>query len=135
MKIRMITVLLLFFTFNLAFSQEEYKSNSNLESVFITEVYGSSIDKNSQLYKNLQVLLRERIIFIQQQEKQFEKYQKLADIPLFNKYNSSLVRDVVFDKNTFNVLKYNLTFYSNFPKIYRIDSNWLIKVEPQNKNN
>lgn len=134
MKIRMITVLLLFFTFNLAFSQEEYKSNSNLESVFITEVYGSSIDKNSQLYKNLQVLLRERIIFIQQQEEQFEKYQKLTDIPLFNKYNSSLVRDVVFDKETFNVLKYNLTFYSNFPKIYRVDSNWLVKVEPQNKN-
>lgn len=135
MKIRMITVLLLFFTFNLAFSQEEYKSNSNLESVFITEVYGSSIDKNSQLYKNLQVLLRERIIFIQHQEEQFEKYQKLTDIPLFNKYNSSLVRDVAFDKETFNVLKYNLTFYSNFPKIYRVDSNWLVKVEPQNKNN
>lgn len=61
---------------------------------------------------------------------------KLSEVELYNKYNQSLVRDINFNPETFNPLKYNLSFYSfsKEPVIYRIDNtDYIIVIKPQLK--
>lgn len=128
---RNLLLFLLFLVFSTGTAQEKIKPNLNLKNQFIKEVYGE-LDQNSQLSKNLNILLEERIEFLNQETQSDEKYPNLSEFPLFNKYNASLTRDVVFDSEKFNPLKYNLNFYSHFPKKYRIDSNWLLVIYPQN---
>lgn len=131
MKNYRLIVVLAFFVFNITFSQTTTKSNPGLEQRFIEEVFGSNIAKDGQHYKNLQKLLRERVIFTQESLQENEKFPKISQSPLFNKYNSELIRDVDFNENNFNVLKYNLNFFSPNTMVYRFDnSDWLIIINP-----
>jgi hypothetical protein len=41
-----------------------------------------------------------------------DKFPKLSSFELLNKYNTKLVKDVIFNPDNFNPLKYNLNFYS-----------------------
>ena len=102
----------------------------------ITEVFGNQtqtlVANDRDRLKGLTTLLNERIKYVYSEEKSDEKYVKLSTVPLFNKYNPELQRDLVFDQGTFNVLKYNLPFFSQYKKIYRIDnSNYLLIIHPQ----
>lgn len=64
-----------------------------------------------------------------------DKYPKLSAVPLLNKYNPNLTRDVVFDPLTFNVLKYSLNFFTNTNSLYRIDNtDYLIVIKAQKSN-
>lgn len=128
---RNLLLLLSFLMFSFASAQEKIKPNLSLKNQFIKEVYGE-LDQNSQLSKNLNILLTERIEYLNQKWQSEEKYPNLSEFDLFNKYNSSLIRDVEFNADTFNPIKYNLNFYSHYPKIYRIDNNWLLVIHPQN---
>lgn len=61
-----------------------------------------------------------------------EVYVKLSTIPLLNKYNPNLSRDVVFDPLNFNPLKYSFSFSSTKTEIYRVDNtDYLIIIKPQ----
>ncbi len=61
-----------------------------------------------------------------------EVYIKLSTVPLLNKYNPNLSRDVVFDPLNFNPLKYSFSFSSNKTEIYRVDNtDYLIIIKPQ----
>lgn len=132
MKFKKLIVVLSILLFNTSFSQTTAKSNPDLEQQFIEEVFGTNIAKDSQHYKNLLILLRERVEFKNQSFEKIEKYQKLSSIQLFNKYNESLERDLEFDFKTFNVLKYDLNFFSSHRKVYRIDNtDWLIIINPK----
>lgn len=132
MKIKKLFVVLTFLLVNSAFSQTTAKSNPDLQQSFIEEVFGTNITKDGQHYKNLQILLLERIEFTNVKLDQHEKFPKLSQQPLFNKYNDKISRDVNFDQNNFNVLKYDLNFFSPRTKVYRIDnSDWLIIIHPQ----
>ena len=103
-----------------------------MEQQFIGEVFGTNITKESQHFKNLLILLRERVEFKNQPFEKIEKYQKLSSIQLFNKYNQFLTRDLEFNIETFNVLKYDLNFFSSHRKVYRIDNtDWLIIINPR----
>lgn len=60
-----------------------------------------------------------------------EKIPSLSEIPLNNKYNSILQRESVFNALEFNPLKYQLDFFSNTKKMYRIDNtNFVIIILP-----
>jgi hypothetical protein len=111
--------------FNTAYSQTTAKSHPDLEQQFIGEVFGTNITKESQHFKNLLILLRERVEFKNQPFEKIEKYQKLSSIQLFNKYNESLKRDLEFNIETLN-------FFSSHRKVYRIDNtDWLIIINPK----
>lgn len=61
-----------------------------------------------------------------------DKHTKLSTAALFNKYNSSLTRDLTCNPITFNALKYDLKFSSKNTEVYRIDNtDYLIIIQPQ----
>jgi hypothetical protein len=116
--------------------QTTIKSNPNLEDEFITSVFGDNVVVGSQHHKNLIDLLQNRIEFTKlvKSSDSDKDYPNIAKVPLFNKYNKSITRDSTFDENTFNVLKYDLIFFSNFTKIYRINNtDWVIIIKPIKK--
>lgn len=122
-------------TFN-GFAQTSKKSS--LEK--IQEVYGSywneviKVDKDRQ--KVLTDLLENRVEIIDQPFVEGEKYDKLLSVPLFNKYNSQLEKDVQFDLDTFNILKYDLNFFSSREQVYRIDgTNYIVYIKSIKTNN
>ncbi len=130
MKIKESIFLFFLFCFTISYGQVEQKPNQTKEREFIVEVYGEQLDKSSQHYKNLVDLLRNRIVFVKQSQEANEKYEKLSNMQLFNKHNKSLIKDDSFSQN-FNPLKYNLVFYAKTTKVYRIDSDWLLVINPQ----
>lgn len=102
----------------------------------IQEVYG---DKTQELVINdperlsfLTDLLENRIKVIELPANGKKSYTKLSAIPLVNKYNVAIKRDLVFDPNNFNPLKYDLIFSSKKTEIYQIDNtNYFIVIQPQ----
>ena len=103
----------------------------------IKEVYGEYTNEmvlnDPDLLKALNDLLQNRVKIINATLEPDEKFEKLSQIDLLNKYNPNLTRDLVFDPSNFNVLKYKLNFFSNtLSFVYRIDNtNYLIVIEPQ----
>jgi hypothetical protein len=64
-----------------------------------------------------------------------EKFPRLSQIPLFNKYNPSLQRDAAFDPTNFNPLKYDLEFFAPTDKVYRVDgSDYILFIKGQKNN-
>jgi len=92
----------------------------------IREVYGDQLQtlvlNDKDRFKALNDILFLRTSFVEEKYNPSEKYLKLSEVKLFNKYNPNLVRDVVFDKNTFNVLKYSFNLYSKNIQKYRVDN-------------
>ena len=128
-------LLMLTLSFN-GFAQTSTKSS--LEK--IQEVYGSywneviKVDNDRQ--KVLTDLLENRVEIIDQPFVEGEKYDKLLSVPLFNKYNSQLEKDVQFDLDTFNILKYDLNFFSSREQVYRIDgTNYIVYIKSTKTNN
>lgn len=106
----------------------------------IQEVYGSywneliKVDSNRQ--KVLTDLLENRVVIMVEPYFEGEKYEKLSTVPLFNKYNSDLKRDTSFDVDSFNILKYNISFFSHRDKVYRIDgTNYIVYIKSIKTNN
>ncbi|WP_299254261.1 hypothetical protein [uncultured Lacinutrix sp.] len=96
------------------------------ELSFLKEVYADKLDAyvldRPQKLKDLKNLLRNRIVIKEMPELvgNTEKYKTLTDAGLFNAYNSELVFDTSYNKNTFNILKYNLEIHGRGSRIYRI---------------
>ncbi len=112
------------------------KSNPNLTDDYITAVFGDNVVIGSQHHKSLVDLLQNRVEFTKlvKSTASDKDYPNIDQVPLFNKYNQSITRDTTFDENTFNVLKYDLIFFSNFTKIYRINNtDWVIIIKPLKK--
>ena len=59
--------------------------------------------------------------------------EKLISVPLIKAFNSSILRDNVFNPKTFNPLKYDFNFNSrDLIKYYRVDNtNYLIVIHSQ----
>lgn len=109
------------------------KELANLKEVYADKLNEYVLSKPNRL-KDFKHLLRNRIQ-IQEMPKLIqhsEKFSLLSEAGLFNSYNKSLKADTSFNINTFNVLKYNLQFYNNGTKIYRIDNtNYFIIIKSQ----
>lgn len=123
---------LCFSFFNLYFLSAQIK-NTTLQ---IEEVYGSKtssfFQNNPDMWSFFEKLLNDRIEYRQESLSFNEKYSKLSEVPLNNKYNSALVRDGSFNIENFNPLKYQMNFYSKTTVVYRVDnSDYLIIIKPQ----
>lgn len=102
----------------------------------ITEIYG---DKTQELVLNdsdrllfLTDLLDNRITILESPRSSEEKYHKLSESAIVNKYNQTLIRDTTFNIENFNPLKYDLIFSSKKTEVYRIDNtDFIIVIQPQ----
>ena len=88
----------------------------------IQEVYG---DKTQEIAQNdperikvLNDLLDNRIKIVESPIVGTDKYTKLSTVPLQNKYNPAITRDLTFDPNNFKIKEVSKTnlFYKNFYK-------------------
>lgn len=105
----------------------------------LEEVYGDKLNayvlsKPSRL-KAIKDILRNRIEIIEISKKSDQKpCTLLSEVPLFDYYVPDLKRDVVFNKSTFNPLKYNFNFYSRGSHMYRVDNtNYFILIKSQHQ--
>jgi len=102
----------------------------------IQEVYG---DKAQELVMNdaeklafFTDIVEKRTEIIEMAVNEKEAYPKLSSVPLLNKYNPDLSRDLVFDPLNFNPLKYSFSLSSTKAEYYRVDNtNYLIVIQPQ----
>ena len=124
-----------------AISQTNDQKNSASITVDprIIEVYANQLDvlvlSDNQRLNDLNDILLKRTEIVVEKYRQDEKFLKLFSMPLFNKYNINLKKDTVFTVETFNVLKYNLEFFSKFDKVYRIDeTDFILIIHPQTFN-
>lgn len=124
------------------FKSVKYKENVKMpltvyEMAMLKEVYGDELDKrvlsNANKVKRIKHLLRNRIKIVEISNPRDQKdCVFLSEVPLLNNYNKKLKRDIVFNKEHFNPLKYNLNFFSDHKEIYRIDdTNFFIIINSQ----
>lgn len=101
----------------------------------IQEVYA---DKTQELVLNrpsrlnyLNDILQNRFKIEESINSSEDKFPKLSQVELLNKYNPNLTRDEVVDINTFNPLKYNFDFLSKMTMVYRVDNtDYIIVITP-----
>lgn len=109
------------------------------EKAMIEDVYQAKTKElvydNEQFLKDIKHLLRNRItIYKESNPKTQKKGMLLSDAPLFNEYNKDLKRDVDFDVENFNPLKYQLDFFANGTYVYRVDdTDYFIQVTSQHR--
>lgn len=125
-----------FFTFALIALANVSDANAQQVNSKIQEVYGDKtqeiVQSDPERIKLLNDLLDNRIKIIEMPVNEKEVYPKLSDMPLLNKYNSQLQRDLVFNPDTFNPLKYSLNFFSLKTEVYRVDNTaFLIVINSQ----
>lgn len=119
-------------------SQEDALNDRSNVDPRIVEVFGNQLQKlvleDKDRLDGLNFLLEKRVKVVIEPYATFEAYPKLSEFALFDFYNKELIRDNDFDVNNFNVLKYNLNFFSNQQTMYyRVDNtDYLIKILPQN---
>ncbi|MBL7559967.1 hypothetical protein JAO71_09150 [Olleya sp. YSTF-M6] len=107
------------------------------EMSMLKEVYQDKLNEyilnNKQKVKDFKHLLRNRIEIKQMPNiKDENKFTRLSSVELFDHYNLNLTRDKVFNKSTFNPLKYNLNFFIIGSSIYKIDNtNYFIVIKSQ----
>ena len=125
----------------LTLSTKVYAQQAQVESVNpkIIEVFA---DKTQELILDspdrlalYNDFLENRVKVIESQKSGDDKFIKLSSVSLMNKYNATLTRDLVFDPNNFNPLKYALDILPKTTMIYRVDNtNYLIVIQPQTLN-
>jgi len=102
----------------------------------IKEVFGThlvELQKNTKHLELLNDILNNRTKVNLEPYRESEKYQKLSEISLFNTYNPDIKVDNAFDINSFNVLKYDLPFFTRIPLKYRIDgTDYILIIIPIN---
>jgi|TARA_B100000497_G_C7655706_1_gene394665 hypothetical protein len=114
---------------------------NNAELAKLKEVYGAAL-KTEILDRPTRVLtikeiLRNRVILREITDPNKQKpCPKLSEIPLFDAFVSTLKRDVVFNPNTFNPLKYDFRYHRPGYQLFRVDNtNYFIIIKPQHYNN
>lgn len=148
-----LTALLLFCAVAFSFSQTKHvptalkpinynenvaESLTPVELSFIQEVYAEHTEKDilekPQRLIDIKNILRNRVQIIHAPGKDLTSFVKLSQVPLFKTYNPSLIRDVSYNENSFNPLKYQFNFDSaQGSKTYWLDnSDYLIVIKSQN---
>lgn len=121
----------------------KYGENVNLpltqkELNQIIEVYGDDAEKEvlsrPQRLKDIKHLLRNRIEFKMLPEGNLKPFRLLSEIPLFNFYVTTLKRDLVFNPENFNPLKYNIEYFSTIGTTIKIDNtNYYLIIKSQHQ--
>ena len=135
MKLKVVTFFLILSFSNIyqGVAQEylDTKSAENAIDKRIVEVYGeyiSELIKEPLILKTITEIVQNRTEIVYEPFRDYEKYEKLSDYPLYNEYNPNLERDKEVNPYTFNVLKYDLPFFPKLPKKYRIDGSDFVLV-------
>jgi hypothetical protein len=108
------------------------------ELMKINEVYGVHAEEDilskPQRLKDVKNILRNRVEIKKIENKDLSSFTNLSSVPLFNHYNIALSRDVSYNANTFNPLKYQFNFHSRGgSKTYRFDNSpYLVIIKSQN---
>ena len=110
---------------------------NTLEKNMLKEVYGESLQKNvlnnPQRLRSIKNIIRNRVEILNLPNYP-KNYKLLSQVPLFNKYNSSLKREA-FRKTTFNPLRYTFDFYTNETQVFRVDNtDYYIVIKSQYQN-
>ena len=81
-------------------------------------------------------ILRNRVVLKELTDPRSHKpCPMLSEVPLFDAFVTKLKRDVVFNPNKFNPLKYNFEFHKSGFQMFRVDgSNYFIIIKPQHYN-
>ena len=123
------------------FNSNTKASLNNAELVKIKEVYGASLnteilDRPARVLA-IKEILRNRVILREITDPNKQKpCPKLSEIPLFDEFVSNLKRDVVFNPNSFNPLKYDFKYHKPGFQLIRVDNtNYFIIIKPQHYNN
>ncbi len=123
------------------FNSNTKASLNNAELVKIKEVYGASLnteilDRPARVLA-IKEILRNRVILREITDPNKQKpCPKLSEIPLFDAFVSNLKRDVVFNPNSFNPLKYDFKYHKPGFQLIRVDNtNYFIIIKPQHYNN
>lgn len=106
----------------------------------IQEVYGDQtqaiLASDPERLTFLNDLIENRVKILESPISGEDKFVKLSTVSLLNKYNTDLKRDITFDPNNFNPLKYNFIVSAKLPIVYRVDNtNYIIVIQPQTLNN
>ena len=110
---------------------------SSNEMLQLTEVYGASLDKEILSRPNrvlsMKNLLRNRIVIENRPDSKDQKQcPLLSEVPLFDAFVPTLQRDLGFNPQKFNPLKYSFSFYSRGEHMYRVDgTDYFILVKSQ----
>ncbi len=127
----------LFFTCLMLIGISSFKAqqiNDKIQEVYGNKYHELVID-NPQHFEFLKDIVSNRVKIIESNYDVKEKYPKLSEVALLNKYNPDLTREAVFDPLNFNPLKYDMVFSSKLPIVYRVDNtNYLIMIQPLNLN-
>lgn len=119
------------------YSNNVNKPLTDAELAMINEVYGDQTEEyvlhNSNFLKNIKNILRNRVEIMELENKDLSSFRTLSSVPLIKAFNSSILRDNVFNPKTFNPLKYDFNFNSrDLIKYYRVDNtNYLIVIHSQ----
>ena len=103
----------------------------------IKEVYAEYTDQyvleKPQRLKDIKNILRNRVeIKLITNSKEVKPCPLLSQVTLFNNYNKALKRDVGFNPQSFNPLKYNFKFYGLETAMYKVDNtNYYIIIKSQ----
>ena len=123
------------------FNSNTEASLSNDELVKLNEVYGDAL-KTEILDRPIRILtmkeiLRNRVVLREISDPIKQKpCPNLSEIPLFDVFVSTLKRDVVFNPNSFNPLKYDFKYHMPGFQLIRVDNtNYFIIIKPQHYNN
>lgn len=137
MKIRVwVLFIVIFIISHRSFAQVNSEERLSIEHIDnrIKEVYGDHLSELIQKPLVLQTvtdIVQKRTEILIEPYFPQEKIAKLSDYPLFNVYNTDLIRDTEINPYTFNVLKYDLPFFPKSPTKYRIDgTDYIIVIYP-----
>lgn len=138
MKKIYLLLILACFAMSSAYSQTTLGNNNSASTVDprIQEVYADQLQtlvfNVPNRLRDLNDILTNRVKIEEMKLEKDEKYPKLSEVELFNKYNPELARDMTINENNFNPLKYSFRFHAKTTLIYRIDNtDKVIVIYPQ----
>jgi len=130
-----LTCFLFAMTTNAQHLKQQFDFTKEDANKFIKEVYQDkandiifSNEGRTERFEDL-ILNRLKVMYLPYEVN--EKYLNISGFALLNNYNTNLRRDNVYNKQTFNPLKYDLSFFASKKVIYRIDNKYVLIVSPQ----
>lgn len=131
-------VTFLCFSLSTLYAQGEQKLNAENFEQYINEAYGEYANQvvfSNQLRKEqFKNLLENRIVILNEESFEGDKYVKLSDVEMIDSNQNFAKFSGGFDAQSFNPFKYQLAFFSNKTKIYRVDnSNLILVIKPINR--
>ncbi len=121
------------------YNQNVNAALSSIERHQLEEVYGDKLQEyvlsRPNHLKAIKNILRNRVEILEFSNIQDQKEcTLLSEVSLFNYYTPALKRDQIFNKSSFNPLKYNFSFYSRGAFMYRVDNtNYFILIKSQHE--